>query len=286
MQELTLTNTLISLKDLPTQPIRLGLQGPPGSGKTWAALTFPNPIIWNLDNKLVGYKNKYPDSNIQVVNPTKKLIVDQLKVSNMGFNKPNNPNAEINIRDGFKKWIDLFGPQLTNNMTLVIDSWTSLQNWFGIQTQKPHEKSITKQGEEDRFYFWKFKLNYSVEITEQLKTLQCNVVVICHETIERDEEGRATGKLRPLMSGQFADQLAGQMTDFYRQIPMPKLDHRTGKPNLIENGEPIKEDIEYVWQTQSDNMFIACRSIDNLPKFIRANYSSLSTRMKDKTINI
>ena len=49
----------INLSESQTKPqIRLGIQGPPGSGKTWAALTFPNPVIINLDRGLGAHAGR------------------------------------------------------------------------------------------------------------------------------------------------------------------------------------------------------------------------------------
>ena len=269
-----LFDTLTPMNALPKQPIRLLIQGPPGEGKTWAALTFPNPIIRNFDNKLTGYKEAHPDSKISTVIFDEKLCVEQLKCSNMGFGKPNNPAMPLNIRDAAKKWLQVFGPQLTPDMTLIDDSWTSLQNRFDLQSQLPHEISYSRSGEEDKFAFWRLKQKYSAEMTELYKALKCNVVVICHEVRERNEDGNLTGKLKPLMQGGFADQLAGQFTDCYRQVCLTP-DMKDFASYEKQLGRKINGEREYVWQTKSNAMFTACVSVPGLKDLVPANYSSL-----------
>lgn len=269
-----INSTLTILNKLPKQPIRLGLLGAPGEGKTWSALTFPDPIVLNLDNKLGGYQAANPDSTVRVVNFTEELCVKILGCSNMGFNKPNNPLYPLNVRDAVKKWLTMFGSGLTENETLVLDSWSTLQNRFDSQTQLPHEIAYSKSGEEDKFYFWRMKQKYSGEITELLKTLKCNVVVTFHEVMDYDDDNRPTGKLKPLMQGGFAPQLAGQFTDFYRQICVSR-DAKNYEAIKKVLGREINGAREYLWQTRSNALFTACLSIPNLPELVPATYEIL-----------
>jgi len=272
---MTLIETTKPMNELPKQPIRLGIQGAPGTGKTWSALTFPNPIIWNLDNKLQGYLEANPTSIIPVVNPTRELIAGQLRISNrLAEKKPDDPNYPINIRDGFKRWLDVIGPELKPEQTLIIDSWSSLMNWFEIQTTLPWEIAYTRTGEEDGFKYWGRLKKYCVDITEKLKVLPCNTVVLLHEQPERDENDRITGKLKPLMQGSFKDQFAGQLTNFYRQKVISKEDKDYAK-SVAALGFTPKEDPFYVWQTKSDSVFNACCSIPGLSGLVPACYSSL-----------
>jgi hypothetical protein len=192
----------------------------------------------------------------------------------MGFGKPNNATLPLNVRDAAKKWLQVFGSQLTSDMTLVEDSWTSLQNRFDLQSQLAHEISYSRSGEEDKFAFWRLKQKYSAEMTELYKSLKCNVVVICHEVRERNEDGNLTGKLKPLMQGGFADQLAGQFTDSYRQICLtPDMKDLANYEKLL--GRKILGNREYCWQTKSNALFTACVSVPNLKDLVPANYSSL-----------
>lgn len=271
---MNIVDTFTQLNKLPPQPIRLGILGAPGEGKTWSGLTFPNPIVLNLDNKLGGYQAAHPESTIKVVNFDENLVVNILKCSNMGFNKPNNPQYPLNVRDAVKKWLTQFGPTLGSDSTLILDSWSTLQNKFDGQSQLPHEIVVSRSGEEDKFAFWRLKQKYAKDITDLLKTLKCNSVTTFHEVPEYDEDGRITGKLKPVMQGGFAAELAGHFSSFYRQICVTK-DMKNYDKIKAALGRDINGEREYLWQTQSNSVFTACAGIPNLPTLVPATYQSL-----------
>lgn len=273
-KELTFADTVQPLSELPKQPIRLGIQGAAGEGKTWAALTFPNVTVLNLDNKLGGYQAAYPDAKINVVTFDQDLVLNKLRISNAGFGKPNNPAWPLNIRDAVETWLTKFGIQIPAGHTLFLDSWTTLQNFFDIQSKLPHELFMTKSGEEDGFKFWGFKQKYSGGIMQLLKPLKCNVVVTFHETSDYDDDGRPTGKLKPLMQGGYAAQIPTQMTDFYRQICVSRdmKNYEVIKKTL---GRDINGEREWLWQTRSTALFTGCCSIHNMPTLVPATYESL-----------
>ena len=59
MAEQYIPKGAVSLNTITVKPqIRLGLQGYSGTGKTWAALTFPNPIVLNLDRGLGAHTGR------------------------------------------------------------------------------------------------------------------------------------------------------------------------------------------------------------------------------------
>lgn len=240
--------------------IRLGLQGSPGEGKTWSALrTTPNPIIANFDNKLLAHQGL--DIPILPFNDTNFLK------EVLGLDSSRGSAGH----EGLRKWLNgKDALSLTEQQTLVIDSWTSVCNSHDVWWNK--NPAYSKGGELDKWVEYKQLKAFAQDITGALKQLKCHVIVICHETIERDEEGRATGKLKPLMTGQFADQLAAQFTDWYRQIAIPKLD-KSGKEVLVNTNYKLKENVEYFWQIQSDNLFTACTSLAGVKnKFVRADF--------------
>jgi len=63
--ELTDQNTVVSLL----------LKGPPGSGKTWKAAHFPNPVIFNFDGNLSCLRKLSPERRkaLRIVNPRSDL---------------------------------------------------------------------------------------------------------------------------------------------------------------------------------------------------------------------
>ena len=257
---------------LPKSPIRLGIMGPAGIGKTWSALTFPNPVVLDLDNKLGGYREAYPNVKFPVL-PfwSRDFVENTLKVSNMGLGKPTDPKFPANARDAVDKWLTIEGPKLSPEQTLILDSFTSLNDAFTNQTSLPHEKEYTKTGQEDGFAFWKKLLAYNTKICSLLKNLPCNVVAIFHELPERSEDGIVIG-IKPLLQGQSADKIPGYFTDFYQQKYLVNDPQKPITYFKFENGERGA----YVWQTCKDRRFqIACKSLSKLPDFVRATYSSL-----------
>lgn len=208
----------------------IALIGAPGSGKTTSCLTFPNPIFYDFDHKLPAGTSSIPVWDPAWVNSYAKATL-------------NIPNR----RDAFKKHLRTNHALFTPEQTLVIDSWTIMQNAFDQQTQ-PEEDMADKP---NPFSFWKRKAQYSVEIMEMLKACKCKVVVTFHETVERDAEGELTGKLRPVMDGSFKDQLLGHFTDVWRMLCDPyEKDPATGK--ILMDGANKKVKRGYFWQLKGD----------------------------------
>ena len=48
--------SLAEITDVPL--IRLGIQAPPGKGKTYSALTFPNPVVLNFNKGLGAHTGR------------------------------------------------------------------------------------------------------------------------------------------------------------------------------------------------------------------------------------
>lgn len=221
--------------------IRLGLQAAPKTGKTTAALTAPNPVVADFDNNVsasnAANAGKKPE-DIVVIPFYNADFVDNLV-------KRSSPLHAPNKRDAFKKWLATDARKLENDQTLIADSWTMLQAAFDQQTN--YEPAIGRNGAEDKFVFWARKIEYAKDVMEQLKTLNCHVIVTFHESAERDDEGRITGKYLPLMQGKFVDQLAGHFTDWFRAHAVAKLADPSNPRSAIVG-------TEYQWQTSSDNL--------------------------------
>lgn len=243
-------------------PLMIGIQGPPGTGKTWSALTFPNPVVVNLDRGLTCKHGtnvqQFPFYDSSYCVQTHKMSV--------------NSDKSVNKRDGVKKWLKENAPKLDKDQTLILDSWTTLQNYFDIQTKL--EPVYTRQGNIDDFAPWKFKIEYSSDILTTLQSLKCMVVVIFHEKPVRDEKtGLLTDKIEPLMSGQFVNQLKIPFSDFFRQRAIPKIG-RDNKPILID-GKELPEEMNYLWQIKSDVNFDAKTRMTLKETYIKATYQSL-----------
>lgn len=264
--------TLADIKELPQ--IRLGIQGPPGEGKTYAAVTFPNPVVINLNRGLGAHIGKSNIIDVPFYNPQ---FVDSIV--------PRKPNNPPNKRDAIRVWIEKEGIQLTKNQTLVVDSLSDLERAFDMQQSL--EPIITNRGQVDTLAFWRLKIDYFAEIIDMLMSLNCHVVMCAHEQLDRNSSGELNGKLKPLLSGQSADKINKDFTDWFRQRAGSKPKDKVKPETLKSFGmtEPewnawintFPRDTVYYWQTESDDIFSAkAGSLVNFPKFIPATYDSFA----------
>ena len=256
--------TLDQLKDKPQ--IRLGIQGYGGSGKTWAALTFPNPIVLNLDRGLGAH-------------------VGRSDVIEIPFYKPEFCGTANQLKDKLLLWLEKEARKLQPNQTLVFDGCTSLQNAYHKWFADNQMSFLTKGGKVDDFAEWAVKRKYYAEIMELFKTLQCNVIFIAHEADKKDKDGSYTGKIRPLLSGSFGDELLNHFSDWFRQLvadkPTGDIKEETLKAFNM-NTKEFKEMCDsfprnsiYYWQLEGDSIFDAkCSSLINFPRFMKADYTS------------
>lgn len=255
-----------ALKEIPSIPrIMLGIQGPPGSGKTASALTFPNPIIAEFDNS--DYNGLLKLDHLRDVKPqiipfySQAFIVDTLKIP------PNKSNVVLR-HVALKDWLFKYGPLLTADQTLIFNTWSFLQDAVDEFVFCKAEKLYTQDGKEDFYAPWDAKIDISKELLNQLKNLTCNVVVTFHETQARDKATQQLlDKIVPLQQGQFVARIKGFFPSFYRSVVRQKTDAK-GVP--IEGQKP-----EYLWQTASDNKFDAKNSRPDLPMLVPATYKSL-----------
>lgn len=240
--------------------IRLGLQAAPNTGKTTSALTAPGVVVADFDNKL---------SASNALNAGKKLAdITIIPFYNAEFVDKlvprGHPSLSPNKRDAFKKWLSVEAPKLQEDQTLLVDSWTMLQAAF--DTQQGYEPALNSRGGEDKFVFWAKKVEYAKDVMERIKTLNCNVIVTFHETVERDDEGKVTGKTKPIMQGQFADQIAGHFTDYFRCHAVAKL-----KDPANPRSEVIGT--EYLWQTSSDNICNCACHLSGIKPRVQASWN-------------
>lgn len=259
------------MQTVTSKKLLVGIQGAANTGKTWAALTFPNPVVADFDN---GLTSKMGENVIAIPFWSDSYCVDVLGAKITQGTSEGIPTKVVNKRDAFRKWLSVEGIKLEADQTLLVDSWTTLQNAFDAQTEL--EPVYTKNGSVDDFAFWKRKIMWSTDVLETLKGLACHVVVIFHEIQQRDKvTGLLLDKVKPLMQGQFVAELPIYFSDFFRQHCFHKMG-RDGKPTLV-NGKPLDKDISYWWQIKSDSQFDAKSRLKHRPEaFVPATYESFS----------
>lgn len=272
------TFKLSELKELPQ--IRLGIQGYGGTGKTWSALTFPNPIVINLDRGLGAHTGR--EDVIEV--PFHNTAFCNTVISNY------NPGK---LKDALLLWLHKEGKKLEPTQTLVVDGGTSIQNCY--HAWYADNKVYATSGKEDDFAQWRLKAQFYADLMEQFKKLPCHVVYISHEAEKKEKDGSYRGKIRPLLTGQFADELMTHFTSWFRQMAATKPTDFTkyDAAKLASWGMSIEEfktfvnsyprDTVYYWRTSSDDECdCKCSDLVNFPSMIPAAYSHFQKWMKHK----
>ena len=274
----------IPLDQVTQQQIRLGIQGYGKTGKTSAALTFPNPIVVNLDRGLGAHIGR-------------KDVVELPFWSNEFCAKINSKHKNnSHIRDTLIQWLKSEGQKLEADQTLVWDGGTGTQNAYHAWYDNNRVYSV-KSGKEDEFAQWKLKIEFFAELCEEFKRLRCHVVYICHEADKKDKAtGEYTGKIRPLLTGQFQDQLVSHFSDWVRQLTADKpADFSKIQPETLykwgfktqaefkEMCDKFPRNTIYFWQLESDDVFDGgVSSLVNFPRFIPATYESFLKYSKHK----
>lgn len=219
------------IKELPFIQRRIGLMGRSGSGKTYGALTFKNPVVIDIDGNLAAHSER---EDVLVLRFNDETWIRE----KLGYKFES--KIKYPIRDAVKKYLLEEATKLSEQQTLVIDSWTSLQVAFDLQ--KELEPKYVVGGGIDAFDFWACKIDYSEAVLSSLQKLRCDVVVTLHEQDQREHLGKLNGKIEPLMEGKFNKKIGLYFTEFYRCIVESKLDK--DKKLIGAN---------YLWQTASSS---------------------------------
>ena len=262
-----------TLENVSRQQIRLLLQGYYGQGKTYAALTAPNPCVINLDNNLGAHTGRKDIINV--------------KFYDKDFVKKYNQSGIVHL--AIVKWITDEGSKLTEEQTLVMDGLTNFQNAYDREVNIPLS---TRTGKPDLMQWWGEKLDWQKEFFESLKTLKCDVIICCHEQPEREDEGGLTGKILPLVQGSFKDQIGTHFTDIFRQHAISKPDvaklsdtdwaktlanfKMTTKVQYASLIDSFEDNTMYLWQTSPDSISACKTHLVGAPKFVKADWKIFS----------
>lgn len=238
-----------NMQDVSISQIRCVLQGGSNTGKTTGGLTFPNLVVADIDNNLVGHQHR---KDIQVL-PFRNTewVKSWFKTA-----------TKYPIRDAYKFWLQNEGMKLEPGQTLFTDSWSTLQDNFDRQQEL--EPKMTTTGGEDAYYFWKKKIEYAEEICNLYQELRCHVVVSMHEQGTYDHLGKLMGKVEPLMAGKFGKKMGLYFTDWFRCVVKSKKD-AAGKPT---------DESEYFWQTKGDDMVDLKTRMRGCAKFVEPTFAS------------
>ncbi len=268
------------------QQLRFGIQGFGGTGKTWSCLGtsdgkqlgFPNPIVLNMDRGISAFVGR-------------KDIIE------IPFWKPEIGGKPEEQKDKMTTWLEREGTKLGSEQTLVVDSLSKLDQiyhkWF---TANATQLAISSKGTYNDFVEWQIKTRWFNEIHLIMSTLKCDIILLCHESDRPDkpttvgQPGTYTGKIRPILSGQFGDTIIKEYTDWFRQHCCAKTSDpqeqtltrfRMTKAEFIAMQQSFIGDTVYFWQTRGDDLFNAkASSLINPPTFIPATYESFVKYMR------
>lgn len=233
--------------ELTAPQTRLFLIGPPKSGKTFAAATFPNPFFLDFDSGLTSKELRERNLPHMPFYDT-KFVKEVLKQQN----KMNGLNWFLQNEAG----------KFTNEQTLVLDSISTIGD--AVTEELDRVTPIGKTGEKDGFWFWKSWALWWQGLCTKLIDLKCNVVVIAHEQEIRDSEtGKVLSYMWMLKGKDFSPRMGQFFTDVFRQ---------TKKSS--ESGGKVT--VEYLWQVHPTAQFqTACTrmKIDTLT--VPATYESI-----------
>lgn len=267
--------------------LRIGIQGLPKTAKTYAALTFPNPIVLSYDRGLIAHIGR----DIIEVPMYDNAWVEQLSSRGtpeyMDVRSQERKPRPYDRKGALLKFLYGDATKLTKEQTLIIDGGTGIQSAFHIGYWT--NPAIDKDGKIKPYEEYNRKIAYFTEMALCFKALACNVVYICHESQDRNDKGDLNGRIRPLLSGAFQDELQSHFTDWFRARVVEKP---ADKPEAIKEFKAkylltdnlYKEWIEstdkehraiYLWQTYSDEICNCGTSLKNVPKFIPSNYNSI-----------
>lgn len=259
-----------SLENAIDAQFRLGIQGFPGTGKTWAATTFLNTVFLNLNRGLGAHIGRKDILEVKLYDPS---VIDKW-AKRTEASTPNQRDAVIN-------WLEKEGMKLTAEQTLVCDNATELDGAF--HREEALNPTITAQGKIDDRAPWKNKITYFSNLFAIFQYLKCNVIFLAHEIDYKEKDGTYKGKVRPILTGQAGDRMVGSFTDWFRAHsgtkPKPPFDKEK-----LANWKMTEKEFEsmlntfpgntfYFWQCMGDDIFDAkASSLVNPPLYMPANY--------------
>jgi len=232
------------------------LVGAPFTGKSTAAATFPNPVFLDFDHKAPVNTTTVPFWNAE--------FCDKLAPRKNPNHTPNRKDALLNYFRAHVITADA-SRRIPYSATLILDSMTALEEAIHRQIQQDGIP-IGKGGQPDGFHLWKLKIDYLNDFFAIAQAWPGTFICIMHETPEYGESGATTGRIKPLLSGQYADKIGSKFTGMYRQRV------------IVEAGKPP----QYVWDVLPTRVFDSNNTLGIKQPTILASYESM---MKHSTIS-
>jgi len=226
------------------------LVGAPFTGKSTAAATFPNPVFLDFDHKAPAGTTTIPFWDAQ--------FVDKLAPRK-------NPNHRPNVKDALLNYFSRHiltsdtAQRIPFDHTIILDSMSKLEENIHQQI-KQEGIPIGKGGQPDGFHLWKVKLDYLSDLFSIIQAWPGTFICIMHETPEYNESGGQTGRIKPLLSGSYADKIASKFTCMFRQRVIPATPSTPA---------------QYVWDVQPTRAFDSNNVLGIKAPVIPATYKDM-----------
>lgn len=177
------------------------LIGPPKSGKTHLALSFPKPVVLDCDGNLAAVIRR----------GTTDFLYENPNVDEAG-KELTPPQRWKACCDFLKEAIALPEEQC---QTIVIDGLSIMVNYL-IDTLSTQSKLMVGGEKVMDQTLWQPFRNKIQQYMLQGRASSKMFIVNCHEDIIRDEQSGAVVAYRPLIPGQLKQNLAGLFSDCWR----------------------------------------------------------------------
>lgn len=229
--------------------------GRPATGKSFAANTFPNPVFLDFDHKAPLGAKTFDFWNPEFCDAIFKRA---------------NPNHLPNRRDALLKFFKdhVVTPVQANRFsydtTLILDSITAFDEALHQQIRQ-EGIPVGKGGQPDGFVVWRKKIEFLDDFFTVVSAWPGDFICIMHEMPEYDDSGSQTGRVKPLISGQYADKIASKFNCVFRS--RIDFDPQTKKPI-------------YVWDVQPTRAFDSTNRLGITQQTIKASYQALMEAAK------
>lgn len=201
------------------------LIGAPGTGKTTSLLTFSNRLWLDFDHKIPPGEQSIEFWNSNVID----------KIAKRTF-------AEVpNVLDAVRIWLRTNHNKFHPKQTIIIDSFTNLVDSADLQIQAM-DRALEKP---NKFFAWKIRGEFYKEIFAYLRACPAKVVVVFHETVDREEDGTLNGKLRPCVDGGYKDKILGNFSNVWRQLSNIYIKNQNGSYKYNPDGSKILHKVTY-----------------------------------------
>ena len=198
------------------------LIAPPGAGKTTAAATAPGPVLYlDIDNKLhkmVNMKDKLASGAIiqwSIDEPLSETSLSRLANMSKEELKPGanftqkRPRGYIELAAMIDKLVDskcvVDGKKIG---TVVLDSYTSVNEHLKRLLTAVNGQTTMSPA------LWGTALTNFETLNNTLLRFPCNVIMICHEKLDKDELSGIIS-YRPLIDGQMKDKIGKDFEEVY-----------------------------------------------------------------------